>query len=312
MNPEMRMARRTTGAALLALICGLVLAGGGWRSAHTNDRAEDVQANNLATRLLDDSQDRAARARLVEEHPEHAIALLRAMVGDLEPGTGEEYRRIPWIWRVAIAAGRRNNEHELRHVLDISLPAADGPLRDWQAVVIGGGIINGISQQGAWPGERIAEVLKGRPELQDRWRRSLQLASAMSDDEKVPAGTRYDALRMIGLEPWDRRGAQLTRYLKKDADDELQMGAVSALGDMRSPRATAALLVGIQDYSARNRELALDALLRGRDRRKALLEAVAAGHVDPEWIGAKRAAALRADEDPNVRARARELLGAGE
>jgi hypothetical protein len=286
------MARQRFRVHSFALLCGVVAAG--------HIRAPDVRADDareLASRILDDSQDREARARLVEEHPEHAVALLREMVRDLQPGTKEEYRRIPWIWRVAIAAGRRNDEQELRRVLEASLPTADGPLHDWQAVVIGGGVINGISQRGAWPGERVAAILKDQPELQARWRRSLELASSMADDEKIPMGTRYDALRMVGLEPWQRRGTQLSRYLKKGTHDELQMGAVSALGDMRSPEASAALLSGIRHYSERNRELALDALMRSRDRRRALRQAVTEGRVDAAWVGEKRSALLRDDDE---------------
>lgn len=286
------MARRRSHVRLFALlVVALVISG---------VPAPDLRGANareLASRILDDAQDLQVRARLVEEHPEQAVSLLREMVRDLKPGTKEEYRRIPWIWRVTIAAGRRNDDGELRKVLEVSLPEADGLLHDWQAVVIGGGVINGISQQGVWPGERVAEILKDRPELQARWRRSQELASAMADDEKVPTGTRYDALRMIGLEPWERRGAQLARYLKKGTHDELQMGAVSALGDMRSPQATAALLSGIGHYSERNRELALDALMRSRERRRALREAVADGRVDAAWIGEKRAVILRGDAD---------------
>ena len=292
------MARRSSLARLFALLCGALVIGA---VAVPNLRAAD--ARELASRILDDSQDLQVRARLVEEHPEQAVALLRELVRDLKPGTKEEYRRIPWIWRVTIAAGRRNDEQELRRVLEVSLPKADGPLHDWQAVVIGGGVINGISQQGAWPGERIAEVLDDRPELQDRWQRSLELAAAMADDEKVRTGTRYDALRMLGVESWERRGARLARYLKKGTHDELQMGAVSALGDMRSPQATAALLSGIGHYSERNRELALDALMRSRERREALREAVAQGRVDQAWLGEKRAARLRTDDNGLSRGR---------
>src|SRR5690606_42008337 len=64
----------------------------------------------------------------------------------------------------------------------------------------------------------------------------------MADDEKVPPGTRYDALRMIALLPWETSGEQLRRYLPATTSAELQQGAVSGLGDMRSPHATASLI----------------------------------------------------------------------
>jgi hypothetical protein len=62
----------------------------------------------------------------------------------------------------------------------------------------------------------------------------------MCSDEKISAGTRYDALRLAGMLPWDKAEPILTRYLA-DPNAELQMGAVSALAD-QSGRESAALL----------------------------------------------------------------------
>src|SRR6185503_15629514 len=103
----------------------------------------------------------------------------------------EEYQRIPWIWRVAILAGKRNQAPLLRQILDVSLPELNAPLLDWQAVVLGGGLINGLSQQGLWPGERLEALLKDQPALTPRWRRALDLAAAMADNPEVRQGTRY-------------------------------------------------------------------------------------------------------------------------
>src|SRR5262249_12666340 len=157
-----------------------------------------------------------------------------------------EYRRIPWIWRIAIAAGKRNDAGQIRRVLEVALPERELPLRDWQAVVLGGGIINGISQLGVWPADRVNEILKSDAALAERWLRALNLASSMADNDRVPAGTRYDALRMLGVETWERRGEQLVKYLADGTDDELQMGAISGLADMKSPRVGPAIVAGIR------------------------------------------------------------------
>ena len=87
----------------------------------------------------------------------------------------------------------------------------------------------------------------------------LVLASTTADNAATPTGTRYDALRLLGVDSWDRRGAQLVRYLGKGVDAELQQGAVSALGDMPAPEATHALLSGMEQFSPQNRKLAIDA-----------------------------------------------------
>jgi hypothetical protein len=266
-------------------------------------------AAELARTLLDDSKPRDQREAIIADHPELAPALIAAMAADLPKDAQEEYRRIPWIWRVAIAGGKRNDAEELRQLLAVSLPADGAPLDDWRAVVLGGGLINGISLAGDWPGERLEHVLQGHPELAARWRRSIDLAAVMADDDRVRSGTRYDALRMLGAESWDRRGAQLFRYLLKGVHPELQQGAVSALSDVRSPSTAQALLSGLPHYSAANRALALDALLRDAGRTSALLDALSDGRLRRDDLGADRIKRLVQHPNADLQRRAAMILG---
>jgi putative membrane-bound dehydrogenase-like protein len=270
------------------------------------DKTADPKA--LARQILDDKLPAEKRQALIKEHPALAAELVAAMTADLKPGTKEEYRRIPWIWRVAITAGRRNDAEALQGLLDVSLPKADGPLLDWQAVVIGGGVIIGISLQGAWPQARLRELLKDHSDLRRRWTRALEQASAMADDAKVPTGTRYDALRIIALDGWDKRGAQLTKYLAKGTDDELMQGAISGLSDVESPQVAGALIGGLGHYSKENRKFAVEALLRTEARAEALLDALEAGKVSRDVLTAEQAKALREHKDAKLRERARRLL----
>jgi hypothetical protein len=242
-------------------------------------------APTVARFIMDGSNSNAAREAAVNANPQFAAELITEMTRDLASGAPEQ-QRIPWIWRVAIAAGKRNDAQAIRRILDASLPRTDEPLREWQAVVIGGGIINGITQAGAWPAERVKEILGDDEVLNARWNRSLELASALADDAKVATGTRYDALRMRGVQPWDKRGEQLSRYLAKDANAELQAGAVSAIGDIHDPKATQALIAALSKLTEANRKLALQALLRDDQRIAALRDAVAAGKVDASVLDA--------------------------
>src|SRR5262249_17300940 len=100
-----------------------------------------------ARQTLDHRRPAAKRQALIAQHLDRAADLLAALTADLRPGTKEEYRRIPWIWRVAIAAGKRNDTGQLRRILDVALPKAGEPLHDWQAVVLGGGLSNGVGLQ---------------------------------------------------------------------------------------------------------------------------------------------------------------------
>jgi hypothetical protein len=263
----------------------------------------------LAKQLLDDRTPAGRRQALIEEHPAMAAELIRALAAGLKPGTKEEYRRIPWLWRVAVAAGKRNDAAQLKELLAVALPAEGEPLRDWQAVVLGGGVVNGLSLAGAWPAPRLDELLKEDAGLKKRWRRALELASAMADDARVPTGTRYDALRLTALAGWEKSGAQLAKYLAEGTDPELTMGAVSGLSDVGSPRVAPLLLAGLSRFSPGNRRLAVDALLRTDGRTAALLDALEAGEVKRELLSEAQVRALRRHSNAALRERANKLLG---
>ncbi|HXY33116.1 MAG TPA: hypothetical protein VEI07_02750 [Planctomycetaceae bacterium] len=263
----------------------------------------------LARQVLDDSRPEADRKRIIADNPQLATPLLKALVADMPAADSkEEYRRIPWIWRVTVAAGKRNHVVELKPIVDFCVPQMTEPLRDWQAVVLGGGVINGIGLSGGWPDEQIRAIVAGNPDLVQRWARVLKEAAVMADNQKVFKGTRYDALRILGVDSWNHRGAQLLRYLVKGVDDELQQGAIGGLSDMHSPCVAPAILSGFAHYDPENRGFALKALLRDRDRTFVLLEAVEAGTVKAADLGAERLAVLINNPDPSIRERSRRLL----
>jgi len=255
---------------------------------------------SLAKRILNEALSEEARLPLVEIRPEVSDSLVWHLARNVPPGD-EEYRRIPWIWRVAIATGRRNQPDELQDMLKAALPKKDEPLRDWQAVVIGGGLINGLSQLDLWPGERLEPLLVEPPrffeprfdtELRDRWQRGLTLARAMADDESVPTGTRYDALRWAALADKKTALAILTRYLPAETNGELQMGAVSGLADVKAEAAGDHLAAALAYLKDTNRGLAIAALLRTRERAMRLKQAIAEGRATRDELTPKQAARL--------------------
>jgi hypothetical protein len=225
--------------------------------------------------------------------PDASAEICKLLEG-LPVGTPAEYERIPAIWRQAIAAGKRNGDDELRRLLDLSLPNGDESLADWQAVVIGGGVINGVSEVGEWPRRRLAELINDQPLLKKRWERTLELAAAMADNQRVRTGTRYDALRILGADDFQRRGEQIAKYLKPGVDDELQMGAVSGLSDVEAPEAAAHLIEASPRLNAENRGLAYEALVRTPERKVALQNAVGSARILREKLTAGQLAELTA------------------
>jgi hypothetical protein len=296
----------------LLLICILATALRCTSSAAFGQASSPTDASVLARQILDDSRPEADRKRIIADNPRLSLPLLKALVADMPAADSkEEYRRIPWIWRVTVAAGKRDQVEELKPIVDFCVPHLNEPLRDWQAVVLGGGVINGIGLSGGWPDEQIRAIVAGNPDLIQRWKRLLKEAAVMADNQKVFKGTRYDALRMLGVDTWNHRGAQLLRYLVKGVDDELQQGAIGGLSDMRSPCVAQAIVSGFSHYDSENRGFALKALLRDRDRTFVLIEAIEAGTVKAADLGSERLAILINNPDSSIRERARQLLVGG-
>jgi hypothetical protein len=131
----------------------------------------------------------------------------------------------------------------------------------------------------------------------------------MADDEKVPHGTRYDALRMVALDDWKLARPRLEKYLEKSAHAELQMGSVSGLVDVEHAEAAALLVKALPELTPGNRNLAVAGLLRTPERITALLDAVEKGTAKAEWVGKDHRETLRKHPDAAIRSRAMKLLG---
>ena len=237
--------------------------------------------------LLDDAQTPEARNALIDANVDRAGSLIAEMAKGLGDDLREEYRRIPWIWRVASEAGKKNDADQLLAVLEASLPLENAPLRDWQAVVVGGGVINGITLAGDWPGRRVEKIIGDRADLKRRWTSALEKSAALADDVKAARGTRYDALRMVALLGWDTSGSKLRNYLARGSHAELQMGAVSGCGDLDDRRAAEALLEALPGLDSKNVRLAVNAMKRTAERKQMLDDAVADGRISRRLLDAK-------------------------
>lgn len=208
---------------------------------------------------------------------------IATLAEQISRASGEEYKRIPRIWELAIAAGRRNDLRELSEILSLAIPADGQRLADWQIVVIGGGVVNGLSESGASPRQRFEEVLRRQERSTSDWNNVVQQALRMADDPGTPIGTRYDALRVLAA----AHGAGvecLLKYAAADAAADLQMGAVQSLADCNDPRADAALVAAVGSLKDEARRKAVEALLQSPSRAKLLGDALASGAVAKEAL----------------------------
>ncbi len=203
-----------------------------------------------------------------------SVQKIAELMSDVQIGTDDEYRVIPPVWHVSIAAGRRNQTEEIKAILDFVLPHDGEPLRDWEAVVVGGGIVNGVSQANVWPARRIEEVIQADEQLAARWARTLKLSLEMTHNEAVKADTRYDALRIIALMPFADCRESLAQYLKPGTDPTLMQGAVSGLADVPQAEAATLLAQAFNHLPDHLRPFALNGLTRADGERVHLLEAI--------------------------------------
>ncbi|MFM7056068.1 MAG: hypothetical protein ACKO2P_04005 [Planctomycetota bacterium] len=241
--------------------------------------AADATPENVADWLLNDSVPQTEREALLktDSRPDRRApaAVIRAMTRQLPqtPGSAEEYRRIPWIWRVAVDVGKTGSDEQVIDVLRTSLPRPGQPLQHWQAVVIGGGLINGISLSGRWPHEVLTAILHNHPELAVAWQATLDASVTMATETRVPTGTRYDAIRIAALLPWPQARNVLSPWLQPDSHPELQMGAVSGLSDVPEEDAAKLLITAFKQLTPANQTLAREALHRTPARRQLLDQA---------------------------------------
>lgn len=301
--------RRPGAARAIAtlLVAAVGLAASGLARAEEGDRKSIAEA---AAKILDAKLPAPERDALIASHRDRAGELIAVLSQGLGADSAEEYRRIPRIWQVAIAAGKENREETLREVLKVSLPQPGGALADWQAVVIGGGVINGIGLIGEWPCARIEQVLGADAALKARWEQSLKEAVAMADNPGVKNGTRYDALRMVAMLGWEASHDQLLRYLGNSANGELQMGAVSGFVDVPDSAAAETLLKQFPNLTPGNQNMALEGLLRSEERMLALLATIERGDVTAAQLGEDRTKRLRGSESAKVKERVSAVLKA--
>jgi putative heme-binding domain-containing protein len=274
-----------------------------------NAKGDDL--TNVLQRLKDPATDNKVRQALIERNVNDSPRLVELLTNDLGGDTAEEYRRIPLIWQISITAAKKNEADVVRRLLDGSLPATrDGRLRDWQAVVIGGGIINGLSIIGEWPANRVGKIIGEHPALKDRLMGAVSQASRLADNETIPTSTRYDLLRMVALDSDDRNLRLLAKYLRKGVHPELQMGAVSGLNDIPSPKVEDLLLQSIQELTGTNRGMAIDALLRSESRMIRLLDAIERDVLPSEWVSDSQRRVMLDSKNTSIAKRASRVLTA--
>lgn len=261
----------------------------------SNSAITSDEEQRIAKQLLLEKQESVVEKLVAQHHP-NAPQLIRVWIQQLkqledpQAAKTREYELIPMIWRLSIAAIRNSETREkvLADLMDMSLatPSQDpnntsANWDDWQAVILGGAIINGIGLEGQWPKQILEEVVARKPEWSARWQSTLKSAQRMAINESTPIGTRYDAIRVLAMLPAEQAIERIKPFLGKSANEELQMGAVSALSDIEHEMVSSVLLNALADLSPANQQLAKEAMQRSSDRKRCwdIYEADTSGEV---------------------------------
>jgi putative membrane-bound dehydrogenase-like protein len=244
--------------------------------------------------------------------PDIAHRILEELSVSLNRSSTYSARMVPWVWRIARGIGNRNDAEQVKATLDLCLPKPDGAMTEWQMVVLGGGLVMGAAEHTKNPGARIRELAAGIPDGPARLERSIDLAAAMAEDVKVIDGTRYDALRVLGIDASGRTRAVLKKYLDPAVSPELQDGAIGGAADLDLAEESGRMLLERwPEYGPGQRRGVLDAIFRRHDRIPALLEAMEKGVVGPADLEEGRREQLRKQTDGAMLEKVTRLLAAG-
>jgi hypothetical protein len=157
---------------------------------------------------------------------------------------------------------------------------------EWPIVVLGGGVVNGISLNQKYPADRVDEILTGRQDLMSRWHDVAEYCLKIgSGPQKISSGTVYDALRIVGTLPFAHAQQVLARNLESN-NAELQQGAVSALLDLKEPEALVLLLDNFARLTPANQKLAVETLSKNPARKNELTAAIAAKKIPESFLTA--------------------------
>jgi putative membrane-bound dehydrogenase-like protein len=140
-------------------------------------------------------------------------------------------------------------------------------------------------------------------------RQILDHAIRAAKDEKAPQSHRIAAIHLIAYDSFDRVAVALAAALSPRQPQPLQLAAVRTLSAYADARVASLLLAPWRTYTPPVRREALEALLSRVDRAQSLLDALEQGTVRRGDIEVDRRAQLIQHRNPEVRERARKLLG---
>ncbi len=268
------------------------------------------------------SEDPWFRLAVLSASPENALAWVRA-VSALEASPGRE----DLVRRAASILGARNQDREITALLTLVRqkpgwwrPAGLNGLAEGlrqgagrRAKLAAGQplLLSLVAQGPTETGKAALRAASGldlapSPQLRELVRRA-EAALARPD---LPEEQRLHALGVLGLDSSAPDAARvLAEFLNPRETEAVQIAAAASLGNLRRPEAPAILIDHWRAATAPVRTATLGAFFADRSRLPALLDAIAAGKIQPWALGPGRTSQLLRHPDPEIKARAEKVLG---
>ena len=193
----------------------------------------------------------------------------------------------------------------LEFVNEATKPAAE---LTWQPAALNG-LAAGLRTRGMASDTQSAlmALVSQARDARERLVALMTQAAALALREKTPVPQRLPAIELLGQADWSASGSTLLQLLDPQQQNEIQIAAVRAIGQMRDAAAASSLVSRWQTYTPRVRDAVLTTLVSEERLVSVLLDAVARGDISAAAVGPSRWQRLRAHRNPSIRQRAETL-----
>ena len=257
----------------------------------------------------------AALAKRDAGDPYMAAAILSSLfegVGEVlsELAADKSFRATPagaeFLARLTKQIGAQNRPSDVALLLKTLPTIPDSESRLSQAMIRG--VTEGAGTKNAALLSQLASATGGKSQalLEKLVSESIEKAG----NEALDAGQRADAARSLGIGQFDQVGETLLELIDYRQPQQVQIAALSTLGQFSEPEIAAALLDSFASLSPSLRNEALETIFSRPAWLAALVEAVESGDFAEANVDSARANVLLNHPDAKLRARAEKLFAA--
>ncbi|HEX4149873.1 MAG TPA: HEAT repeat domain-containing protein, partial [Pirellulales bacterium] len=276
--------------------------------AFTLGEVDDQRAATALTSIARrDAADPWMRAAVLSSTGPHAERLLHDLIADAN--FSSQPVGLSLLRELAFVVGASSKPSKTLTIFEslVALPTATGvePLR--------ASVVLGLGEGAKRSRTSVAEIIgSAPPPVHAMFDRLIADAARCAKDPAYSLAARLEAISLIGIADFNVAQGPLGDLLDPRYQREVQLAAIHALSNYRSEPRVADLLLDESRWSTYTPALrveVVDAVLARPERILKVLDAIAAGKVQPSQIRAARRDMLLAYSDKRIREQAKKVLG---